>query len=183
MIEKSLATGYAQALFEVASERGGADDIEKDLEGIKDLLRSNREFRDILYHPSIIKTDKKDLIDKIIAPQCSSKWVRNLIYILVDRRREKMLDYLPDVFKGVAKRIKGVVSVKVQTAIPLTEDRLANLQESLKKLTKKKVELETEVNNEIIGGMVIRIENKIIDGSVINHLKNLKKNLLKTAMA
>ena len=183
MIEKSLATGYAQALFEVASERGGADDIEKDLEGIKDLLRSNREFRDILYHPSIIKTDKKNLIDKIIAPQCSSKWVRNLIYILVDRRREKMLDYLPDVFKGVAKRIKGVVSVKVQTAIPLTEDRLANLQESLKKLTKKKVELETEVNNEIIGGMVIRIENKIIDGSVINHLKNLKKNLLKTALA
>ena len=86
-----------------------------------------------------------------------------------------MLDYLPDVFKGVAKRIKGVVSVKVQTAIPLTEDRLANLQESLKKLTKKKVELETEVNNEIIGGMVIRIENKIIDGSVINHLKNLKR--------
>ena len=75
------------------------------------------------------------------------------------------------------------MSVKVQTAIPLTEDRLANLQESLKKLTKKKVELETEVNNEIIGGMVIRIENKIIDGSVINHLKNLKKNLLKTAMA
>ena len=183
MIEKSLATGYAQALFEVAEKRGGADDIEKDLEGIKDLLRSNREFRDILYHPSIIKTDKKNLIDKIIAPQCSSKWVRNLIYILVDRRREKMLDYLPDVFKGVAKRIKGVVSVKVQTAIPLTEDRLANLQESLKKLTKKKVELETEVNNEIIGGMVIRIENKIIDGSVINHLKNLKKNLLKTAMA
>jgi len=183
LIEKSLATGYAQALFEVASERGGADDIEKDLEGIKDLLRSNREFRDILYHPSIIKTDKKNLIDKIIAPQCSSKWVRNLIYILVDRRREKMLDYLPDVFKGVAKRIKGVVSVKVQTAIPLTEDRLANLQESLKKLTKKKVELETEVNNEIIGGMVIRIENKIIDGSVINHLKNLKKNLLKTALA
>jgi len=183
LIEKSLATGYAQALFEVASERGGADDIEKDLEGIKDLLRTNRKLRDILYHPSIIKTDKKDLIDKIIAPQCSSKWVRNLIYILVDRRREKMLDYLPDVFKGVAKRIKGVVSVKVQTAIPLTEDRLANLQESLKKLTKKKVELETEVNNEIIGGMVIRIENKIIDGSVINHLKNLKKNLLKTAMA
>ena len=59
MIEKSLATGYAQALFEVASERGGADDIEKDLEGIKDLLRTNRKLRDILYHPSIIRTDKK----------------------------------------------------------------------------------------------------------------------------
>lgn len=183
MIEKSLATGYAQALFEVASKRGGADDIEKDLEGIKELLGTDKKFRTILYHPSITKAEKKDIINKTIGPQCSSKWVRNLIYILVDRRRERMLDYLPDVFKGVAKRIKGVVSVKVQTAVPLTEDRLANLQESLKKLTKKTVELETEVNNEIIGGMIIRIENKIIDGSVINHLKNLKKNLLKTALA
>ncbi len=183
MIEESLATGYAQALFEVAEKRGGAEDIEKDLDGIKDLLETNRKFRDILYHPSITRTEKKGLIKKIIAPQCSSKWVKNLLYILVDKRRERMLDFLPDVFKGVARRIRGVISVKVQTVFPLTESRLDKLKGNLEKLTKKKVEIETEVNKEIIGGMVIRIENKIIDGSVVNHLKNLKKNLLKTALA
>ena len=183
MIEESLATGYAQALFEVASKRGGADDIEKDLEGIKEILESNKEFRDILYHPSITKTDKKDIINKTIGHQCSSKWVRNLLYILIDKRREKILDFLPDVFKGVAGQIRGVVSVKVQTAFPLTGTRRVKLKENIEKLTKKKVELETEVNKEIIGGMIIRIENKIIDGSITNHLKNLKKNLLKTAFA
>ncbi len=183
MIEESLATGYAQALFEVASQRGGADDIENDLEGIKKLLETNREFRDILYHPSITKTDKKDIINKTIGRQCSSKWVRNLLYILIDKRREKILDFLPDVFKGVAGQIRGVVSVKVQTAFPLTGTRRVKLKENIEKLTKKKVELETEVNKEIIGGMIIRIENKIIDGSITNQLKNLKKNLLKTAFA
>jgi len=183
LIEESLATGYAQALFEVASQRGGADDIENDLEGIKKLLETNREFRDILYHPSITKTDKKDIINKTIGRQCSSKWVRNLLYILIDKRREKILDFLPDVFKGVAGQIRGVVSVKVQTAFPLTGTRRVKLKENIEKLTKKKVELETEVNKEIIGGMIIRIENKIIDGSITNHLKNLKKNLLKTAFA
>lgn len=183
MIEESLATGYAQALFEVASKRGGADDIENDLEGIKKLLETNREFRDILYHPSITKTDKKDIINKTIGRQCSSKWVRNLLYILIDKRREKILDFLPDVFKGVAGQIRGVVSVKVQTAFPLTEKRIVKLKENIEKLTKKKVELETEINKEIIGGMIIRIENNIIDGSITNHLKNLKKNLLKTAFA
>ncbi len=183
MIEESLATGYAQALFEVADKLGGAEDIEKDLDGIKDLLGTNRKFRDILYHPSITRTEKKDIIGKIIAPQCSSKWLKNLLYILVDKRRERMLDFLPDVFKGVARRIRGVISVKVQTVFPLNETRLDKLRKNLEKLTKKKVELETEINKEIIGGMVIRIENKIIDGSVVNHLKNLKKNLLKTALA
>ena len=99
------------------------------------------------------------------------------------RRRKKILNYLPDVFKGVVGRIRGVVSVKVQTAFPLTETRLDKLKRNIEKLTMKKVELEAEVNKEIIGGMIIRIENKIIDGSVINHLKNLKRNLLKTALA
>ena len=140
MTEESLATGYAQALFEVASKRGGADDIEKDLEGIKELLKSNKEFRDILYHPSITKTDKKDIINKTIGHQCSSKWVRNLLYILIDKRREKILDFLPDVFKGVAGQIRGVVSVKVQTAFPLTGTRRVKLKENIEKLTKKKVE-------------------------------------------
>jgi F-type H+-transporting ATPase subunit delta len=183
LIEESLATGYAQALFEVASKRGGAEDIEKDLDGIKDLLGTNKKFRDILYHPSITRTDKKDIINKTIGRQCSSKWVRNLLYILVDKRRERILDFLPDVFKGVARRIRGVVSVKVQTAFPLTETRLGKLKGNLEKMTKKTVEIETEINKEIIGGMIIRIENNIIDGSITNHLKNLKKNLLKTAFA
>ena len=66
MIEKSVIVGYAQALFEVANEKGVADEVEKDLEGIKELLEANKEFRDILYHPSIIKDAKKDIINKTI---------------------------------------------------------------------------------------------------------------------
>jgi len=183
LIQKSLVEGYAKALFEVAVDKGDAGDIEKDLDGVKELLSTNKKFRNILYHPSITKTDKKDIVDKIIVSQCSSKWIKNLLFILIDKRREKILDYLPDVYKGVAGRIRGIVPVKVQTAIPLTEDRLGKLKENLEKLTDKKVEIETEVNEDIIGGMIIRIENKIIDGSITNHLKNLKKSLLKTAFA
>ena len=183
MIEERLVAGYAQALFEVANERGVAGDVEKDLEGIKELLRTNKKFRDVLYHPAIIKTEKKDIINKTIGPQCSNKWVRNLLFILIEKRRERILDSLPDVFKEVAGRIKGVTHVKVQTAFPLPESKLIKLKENLEELTKKTVELETEVNKDIIGGIIIRIGNKIIDGSVINNLKNLKKNLSKTALA
>jgi F-type H+-transporting ATPase subunit delta len=181
LIEKSIVAGYAQALFEVASEKGVADEVEKDLEGIKELLITEKKFRDILYHPSIIKDAKKDIIDKTIGPQCS-KWVRNLLFILIDKRREKMLDYLTDVFKEVAGRIRGITCIKVQTAFPLTDSRLERLKENLEKLINKKVELETEINKGIIGGMVINMGNKIIDGSVLNRLRNLKKKLLKVAL-
>ena len=182
-MQESLVAGYAQAMFEVAVDKGDTGDIEKDLDGIKQLLSTNKKFRSILYHPSIIKTDKKDIVDKVIVSQCSSKWIKNLLFVLIDKRRERILDYLPDVYKGVAGRIRGIVPVKIQTAIPLTEDRLVKLKKALEKLTKKKVVIETEVTKDIIGGMIIRIENKIIDGSITNHLKNLKKSLLKTAFA
>ncbi len=181
MIKKSIAMGYAQALFEVADEKGVADDVEKDLEGITELLRTNKKFHDILYHPSIIKDAKKDIINKTIGPQCS-KWVKNLLFILIDKRRERILDSLADMFKEVAGQVRGVTHIKVQTAFPLTDSRLSRLKENLEKLAKKEVELETEINKDIIGGMVIRMGNKIIDGSVINHLKNLKKNLSKITL-
>ncbi len=183
MIQESLVEGYAQAMFEVAVDKGDTGDIEKDLDGIKQLLSTNKKFRGILYHPSITKTDKKDIVDKVIVSQCSSRWIKNLLCVLIDKRRERILDYLPDVYKGVAGRIREIVPVKVQTVIPLTEDKLVKMKKNLEKLTKKKVEIETEVNKDIIGGMIIRIENKIIDGSITNHLKNLKKSLLKTAFA
>jgi F-type H+-transporting ATPase subunit delta len=183
LIQGSLVEGYAQALFEVAVKKGDSGDIEKDLDGIKQLLSTNKEFRSILYHPAITKTDKKDIVDKVIVSQCSSKWIKNLLCVLIDKRRERILDYMPDVYKAVAGRIRGIVPVIVQTAIPLTDDRLVSLKKKLEKLTKKKVEIETVVNKDIIGGMIIRIENKIIDGSIVNHLKNLKKSLLKTAFA
>ncbi len=182
MLKKSIAMGYAQALFEVADENGVADDVEKDLEGIKELLRTNKKFRDILYHPSIIKDAKKDIINKTIGPRCSNKWVRNLLFLLIEKRRERILDSLADMFKEVAGRVRGVTHIKVQSAFPLTDSRLGRLKENLEKLAKKEVELETEINKDIIGGMVIRMGNKIIDGSVINHLKNLKKNLSKITL-
>lgn len=181
MIEKSVAMGYAQALFEVANEKGVADKVEKDLESIKKLLSANKKFRNFLLHPSIAKADKKKIINNTIGSQCS-KWVKNLLFILIDKRRESILDSLADMFKEVARRIRGVIHIKVQTVFPLREPGLSKLKEKLEKLTKKKVELETEINKEIIGGIVIKIGNKIIDGSVNNHLRNLKKNLSKIAL-
>ena len=181
MIETGVAMGYAQALFEIAIENGDGDEVEKDMESIKELLETNRKFRDVLYHPAIVKSEKKSLIDKTIGPQCS-KWVRNLLFVLIDKRRERILETLVDLFRVVAARIKGVDHVQVQTAFRLTGPRLEKLKESLEKLTGKKIKLETEVNKDIVGGMIIRIGNRIIDGSVTNHLKNLKQNLLKVAL-
>ncbi len=181
MIENSLLTGYAQALYEVASKKGVADEVEKDMKSIKTLLKKNEKFRDVLYHPSVTKSDKKKIIDKTIGPQCS-KWVKNLLFVLIDKRRERLLDSLSDMFTAVASKIKGIEHVKVQTAIALTDTKREELKKSLEKLTKKEVRLEVKVDKSIIGGMIISMGNRIIDGSVTNHLKNLKKELLKVAL-
>lgn len=180
-IGNTIVKGYAQALFEVANEKGVADEVEKDMESIKDLLKSNKKFRDVLNHPTITKAEKKNIIDKTIGLQCS-KWVKHLLHVLIDKRRERILGPLADMFKATAVQIKGEESVNVQTAFPLSDSKLGKLKDNLEKLIKKKINLETEVKEDIIGGMVIKIGNRIIDGSVVNHLNNLKKSLLKATL-
>lgn len=181
MIEETVVIGYAQALFELADSKDSVEEVQQDLDGIKELLKIEK-FRSVLYHPSITKDKKKGLINNTIGPQCS-KLVKNLIFILIDRRKEKFLDYLTDIFKEVSRQARGISLVKVQTVVPLSDEKLKKLKENLGKLIKRKIDLETEINESLIGGMVIKIGNKIIDGSIVSHLRNLKNNLLRTTLA
>lgn len=181
MIEETVVIGYAQALFDLANEKGSIDEVQQDLDGIKELLKMEK-FRKVLYHPSIAKDSKKRLINNTIGPQCS-RLFKNLLFLLIDRRKEKMLDFLTVKFKEVSRRVKGISLIKIQTAIPLSEEKLGKLKANLEKLTKMKVDLETEINKGLIGGMVIKMGNKIIDGSIATHLNNLRQSLSKTTLA
>ncbi len=102
----------------------------------------------------------------------------NFLNLLVDRRREGIIEFIPEVYKPAVDDKRGVIKAKVQTVISLTGERLDNFKKKLKKLTGKTVEVDVVQNPEILGGMIIQIGNTMIDGSVASRLKNLKTRLL-----
>lgn len=177
MLDKSVAITFINALLEIASKKGQFEQIEKDLDLVCGVITKHDNFKKVLFHPSIPRSGKKDLIKNVFGKSISDL-MTNFLCLLVDRRKEEILEFIPDVYGAVADKQKDIVKIMVQTVVPLTGERLDNFRKRLKKITGKTVELEVVQNPNILGGMVIQIGNKMIDGSVANRLKNLKTRLL-----
>jgi F-type H+-transporting ATPase subunit delta len=177
VFDKSVAITFINALLEVASKNGQFEQIEKDLDLVCGVIVQHDNLKKVLFHPSISRSSKKDLIARVFGKSVSDLMM-NFLNLLVDRRKEEILEFIPDVYKTVTDEKKGIIKATVHTVIPLTGDRLDTFKRQLNKITGKTVELEVVQNPEILGGMVIKIGNKMIDGSVANRLKNLKTRLL-----
>ncbi|OHB97291.1 MAG: ATP synthase F1 subunit delta [Planctomycetes bacterium RIFCSPHIGHO2_12_39_6] len=177
MLDKSVAITFISALVEVASKKGMFEQIEKDLELVSDVITRHAKLKTVLFHPSITRDEKKNLIKKVFG-ESVSKLMKNFLYILVDRRKEEILELVPEVYKEVLREKKGIVKARVQTAVPLSGERLNEFEKRLNKLIGKNVELEIVHSPEILGGMIVQVGNTMIDGSVVSRLKNLKTRLL-----
>lgn len=177
MIEKSTAIGYAQALFDLASNNQLVEQIETELEGINNLLVENKDLERLLLHPGVPRQEKKRLLNLALTPACSPL-LKKFLYFVIDKRRDRILRLLLDSYRSVIRKAKGIVIANVQSAIKLGDDRIDRLKTALERLIGKKVEIKTTINQKILGGLIIRIEDRLIDGSVWNQLLNLKKKML-----
>jgi F-type H+-transporting ATPase subunit delta len=177
VLDKSVAITFVNALADVALKRGQFEQIEKDLDLVSDVITRHDSLKKVLFHPTIPRDEKKKVIMDVFG-ELVSDLTKNFLYLLVDRRREKILEFIPDVYKTATDEKKGIIKVRVQTVIPLTEDRLSNFKKQLDKITGKTAEIEIIHNPDILGGMIVHIGNRLIDGSVASRLKNLKTKLL-----
>ena len=182
MSDKSTAIIFVDALLDVAKKKGTFEQVEKDLDLVCNVITKFDNFRKILFHPSVTRDEKKKLIKKVFG-EAVSDLTRNFLNLLVDRRNEGILEFIPEVYKGVVDEKKGFLKAKVQTVIPLTGERLNTLKKRLDKLTGKMVEIEAVQDSNILGGMVIQIGNRMVDGSVASRLKNLKTRLMEIRTA
>lgn len=182
MLDKSVAITFVNALLEVATKKGLFEQIEKDLELVSDVITKHGDFKKTLFHPSITRNEKKKLIKKVFGT-ATSDLTRNFLNLLVDRRKEGILEFLPAIYKETVDGNKGIVKARVTTAGPLTENQMNGLKRRLDKLTGKKVEVEVVQDPQILGGIMVRVGNKMLDGSIASRLKNLKTRLLELRTA
>lgn len=182
MTENSVALGYAQALYEIASAREISDQVGTELQSLTALIKGNKDLEKILYHPTISDEKKKSLLSSLLAGD-SSALFNNFLFLLIDKRREKLLSVLESSYLSITRAFKGIVVAEVQSTVKMTDANLVALKSTLEKLMSKEVEFETVINPKILGGLVIRIGDKLIDGSVRSKLMNLKKKLMQTVPA
>lgn len=182
MTEDNVVLGYAQALYELASESGQIEQIEKELQTMDTLLKESTVLKKLMLHPGVPVNLKKRLVESVLAHECSHL-MKKFLYVLIDKRRERLLGFLFVSYRNVVRKIKGIVITEVQSAIQLTDNHLERLKTRLEKILGKEIEITAVINPEILGGLIIRFGDKLIDGSVRHKLSKLKKKLMQTVPA
>lgn len=178
MLSGAVARRYAQALLELGKEAGQVDILENELGRFLSLLEEHKELERILYHPSIVVSEKKAIVDPILQAGYSPA-TRSFILLTVERRREAYLADIYQEFVRMANEVRGLVRAEVVSAIELQDEEIDRLKDQLKRMTGKQIQLEKRVDPALMAGLVIRIGDKIIDGSVVGKLRGLKDALMK----
>jgi F-type H+-transporting ATPase subunit delta len=177
MADFSIARRYAQALFSTAMKAGTVERVETDLEMIDALLRTSPRLLRILRAPTIGAAEKKELARRLFESQISNLTLR-FLSLLIDKRREGVLPEINREFRSLSYGARGILPVTATVATHLTAEERARLIEALVRRTGKTIELSEEVDPELIGGMVLRLGDTIIDGSVAGQLRRLRQQLV-----
>jgi F-type H+-transporting ATPase subunit delta len=168
------AKRYVQAVVELAREQGSFDAWQRDLGTLRAAV-SDPAVQSFLENPSIQVADKNKVLDSILGD--SSAEARNLARMLVARGRTGIIQDLADLFDEAVLSEKGIALVDVTTAEDLDAAGQDLVREQLSQLLGKNVQLRLHVDPDIIGGVVAKSGDRVIDGSVVNQLRRLRARL------
>lgn len=174
MAASTVARRYAQAVFEIARDSSSFEAWDRDL-SILNAVMSDPVTRGYLESPKNAETDKRALLDKAL--EQSQPEAQRLAALLLERRRLSAVPGIFEQYQSLLLDERGIVIADVTTAIPLDTASEQMIQKQLSELVGKEVEVRMQVDPAIIGGMVARIGDNLIDGSVSNQLRRLHERL------
>lgn len=179
MQQLAVARRYARALFELAQEKGQLDQVDREFGMVVSMIEANRQLRatmdDVLIAPEV----KQDLVSKLYAGKVSDL-VLNFLKLVVRKRREAYFPQIYRAFLDLANEARGIVEVEVRSAVPLPDETVQNLEGKLVSRLGKRVKFQTQVVPELIGGLVVRVGDELLDGSVKTRLVRMRDRLVRS---
>ena len=170
-----LATRYAKSIIDLAIERGSLDAVYADMQFLEKITKGSKELVTMLKSPVIPGDKKKKVMESIIANSVS-ELTSAFIRLLVTKGREGDLPEVITAFIRQYKIKKGIQTVKLTTAMAISEETKNKIIDQVKKTAEMdKIELETMVNPDLIGGFVLQAGDKLIDASIAYDLKAVSK--------
>lgn len=176
MNNKTVAKRYAQALLQIAQEKNTIDLNEKEINDCLASINAYEHLNRIWFSEKIMAADKKQAIRQLFKGKVSDIII-NFLMVLIDKNREA---FLPDIFteyKKLADITKNITNAEVRSAVALTDKDFNELVTKLSLMSGKNVRLRVTVDPSIIGGLVVKMGDKVIDGSVVKRLSIMKKSL------
>ncbi len=194
MLAEGIARRYARALLEVAQQADEVETVRRDLVALVALLAAEASragadgraapsgLRLFLEHRLVPADAKLALVDRVLGGRFSPAVV-NLVRLLVEKRRERLLEAIAREYVRLAEAAQRVANVRVTSAVELPPAVLAGLRQSLERRLDRRVRLQPEVDPQLIGGLVLRVGGRVYDASVRRRLERLKERLGEPGLA
>ena len=177
MLNLQLAHKYAAAIFEIAQDEKKLDVYGRELEKVKRELFSVPGVKEYFGDPRIEPSAKKELIKKAFKGELSNI-VYNFLLLLVDKRRIALVEAIEEDYRAMANEAQGILIADVTTAMGIGDNQQKELRMKLSAVTGKKIRLRLHEDKSLIGGVVVKIGDHRIDGSVKGRLAMLTQELL-----
>ncbi|RKH50611.1 ATP synthase F1 subunit delta [Corallococcus sp. AB049A] len=179
MVNVSIARRYARAILDVAAEGNRTDAVAEQLNAFAAVVGQSPELSDVLLNPAYSRAQRSRVVEALLQamPSPAEPALANAVRLLVDRNR---LGYLPDIarlYRDMADARAGRVRGQVTSAVPLSADAVAQLQQSLQQLTQRSVVLETRVDPALLGGVAAQVGGTLYDGTLRTQLEQLRREL------
>ncbi|MTI89645.1 MAG: F0F1 ATP synthase subunit delta [Balneolaceae bacterium] len=181
MLVSKAARRYATALLELAKEQNSVEEVLEDVKFVQNTITDSRDLLLFVKSP-IVKPDKKAEALKEIFSEQVGKMMNLFITLIAKKKRADILGEIVEAFVDVYNKHAGIINVEVRVAQPLDDNHTAKLKSMLEETTGKKVQLHIKEVPELKGGLAVKIDDTVIDGSVKHKLEQLEELFLETAV-
>ncbi len=177
MISERIARRYAKALLAIGREDGQADTYKEELGGFVNLLEEQKELEQVISNPLYDAESRKNVLQAVVKRSELSQVMASFLFLLFDKGR---IQYLRDIYAFYEKltdELANIVRADLVSAVELPEESIARIKAALSEKTGKIVKMDVKVDPALVGGVMTKIGDLVLDGSVRTQLKTLKESL------
>jgi ATP synthase F1 delta subunit len=172
---EEIAQVYARSLFEVALQHDELDEIHEQLGEFADALDSSRELQVFFFSPYFSSEEKKDGVNKVI--EDGNEHFVNFLELVAERHRMPAVFRMRRAFDGLWREERKLLEVRVTSAVELDDEIVRSIGRRIEDQTGQTIDLDANVDPDVIGGLVLRVGNKVFDASVRGRLERLRKEV------
>lgn len=172
---EEIAEVYARSLFEVAKDDGKLDEVREQLGQVAEAVDSSRDLQVFFFSPYFSSEEKIQGLSRVV--DGADPIVLNFLGLLIEKHRMPAIFRIRQRFEALWQTENKVLPVQVTSAIELSPDTVRSIGDRIGERTGRKVELTSEVDPDILGGLVLQVGNNVLDASIRNRLDNLRKQV------
>jgi F-type H+-transporting ATPase subunit delta len=176
LIGSKVSKRYAKALFSLGQEDGNLEQYGQELSDFEMFFQDNADFRQGIVNPVFAVEDRRKVLQVVLDKSNFTGVLKNFLNLLLDKNRIGAIEAITAYYSRLTDEVSGIARAEIITARPLKDEALRKIERSLEGLTSKKIKPEVREDKDLIGGIVVKIGDLVLDGSLKAQLEGLKES-------